>query len=66
MAAVGTDPDPADVELRDGDAEIAVLVENLDPIVLTVAHKQPPTPIHGKRVRRVELAGRQPILVPGS
>src|SRR5213593_4561637 len=45
--------------------ELAVLVEDLDPVVVPVADEQPAFGIHRERVRLVELAGSGPQLAPG-
>ena len=42
--------------------ELAVLVEDLDAVVLAVADEQPPLRIDRERVRHVELARRRPFL----
>src|SRR6266566_1996192 len=55
---VGVDPDAAGpAELCPGIEEFAVLIENLDAIIVAVADKQPAARIHGERMWGIELAG---------
>ena len=44
--------------------EFAVLIENLDAVVGTVAHKKTPLGIECKRVGRIEFTGSRPQLSP--
>src|SRR5262249_20704398 len=44
---------------------VAVLIEDLDAIVLPVAEKEPAARIHRDRVRDVDLAGTGTLLAPG-
>src|ERR1700756_1033758 len=52
-------------ELRPLVDELSVLVEDLDAVVVAVAHEQAPARIHGERMRRIELARRRALLAPG-
>src|SRR5690242_538788 len=52
-------------ELRPLIEQFAVLVENLDAVVLPVADEQPPLRIHRDRVGNVELAARGALFAPG-
>src|SRR5204862_5944429 len=51
-------------ELPPGVEELAVLVEDLDPMVATVGDEQPSARVERERVRRSELAGARTELPP--
>ena len=44
--------------------QLAVLIEHLHPVILTIRHQQTPAPVYPHRVRQVELARRSARLAP--
>src|SRR5215208_37086 len=52
-------------ELRPLVEEFAVLIENLDAIILPIADEQPPLRIDGDRVGNIEFSRSRTLLAPG-
>jgi hypothetical protein len=44
--------------------KVAILIENLNSIVLTIADEKPPTRIHSERMWDIELAGSRSLRTP--
>ena len=64
-AVVGGDGDAArPPELPPLVDERAVLIEDLDAVVLAVAHEHPPARVERDRVRLADLAAARPLLAP--